>query len=42
MMLKTADRIWLLTGDTGTTVVLEQDRMAPEPEWLLQPYDRAG
>ena len=34
MMLKTADRIWLLTGPSGTTVVLEQDREAPEPDWF--------
>ena len=30
MMLQTVDRIFLLTGRTGTTVVLEQDRDAPE------------
>jgi PAS domain S-box-containing protein len=29
MMLQTADRVWLLTGITGTTVVIEQDRHAP-------------
>jgi PAS domain S-box-containing protein len=34
MMLQTADRLWLLTGPTGTTVVLEQSREAPLPEWL--------
>lgn len=34
MMLKTADRVHLLTGPTGTTVVLEQERAAPEPLWL--------
>ena len=33
MMLKTADRIWLLTGKAGTTVVIEQDRTPPEPAW---------
>jgi anti-sigma regulatory factor (Ser/Thr protein kinase) len=26
IILKTVDRLWLLTGDTGTTVVLEQRR----------------
>ena len=34
MMLQTADAVWLLTGPTGTTVVLEQGREAPEPGWL--------
>jgi PAS domain S-box-containing protein len=34
MILKTADRIWLLTGPSGTTVVLEQERNLPEPVWL--------
>jgi PAS domain S-box len=34
MILKTADRIWLLTGPEGTTVVLEQDRLPEEPSWL--------
>lgn len=29
MMLQTCDRIWLLTGPGGTTVVLEQQRTAP-------------
>lgn len=33
MMLQAADRLWLLTGPTGTIVVLEQDRLAPEPAW---------
>ncbi len=34
MMLQTADRIFLLTGAEGTTVVLEQDRVAPVPlDW---------
>ena len=32
MMLQTVDRIFLLTGSQGTTVVLEQDRAAPLPE----------
>ncbi len=34
IMLKTADRLWLLTGPNGTTIVLEQDREAPEPLWF--------
>ena len=33
LMLKTADRIWLLTGKSGTTVVLEQDRTPPAFAW---------
>lgn len=36
MMLKTADRAWLLTGPEGTTVVLEQDRAKPTPTWLRE------
>jgi PAS domain S-box-containing protein len=34
LSLRTASRIWLLTGPGGTTVVLEQDRAVPEPGWL--------
>lgn len=34
MMLETADRVFLLTGPTGTTLILEQDRIAPTPAWL--------
>ena len=34
MMLETADRLFLLTGPAGTTLVLEQDRFAPVPAWL--------
>ncbi len=33
MMLQTADRTFLLTGPTGTTVVVEQDRIAPPLAW---------
>ncbi len=33
MMLQTVDRIFLLTGATGTTVVLEQDSVAPVVIW---------
>jgi len=35
MMLQTSDRVWLLTGSKGTTVVLEQGRNAPLPNWLM-------
>jgi PAS domain S-box-containing protein len=31
MMLQCADRIWLLTGTNGTTVVVEQERSIPMP-----------
>jgi PAS domain S-box-containing protein len=34
MMLETADRLFLLTGPSGTTLVLEQDRTPPTPAWL--------
>jgi anti-sigma regulatory factor (Ser/Thr protein kinase)/PAS domain-containing protein len=34
LMLKTVDRIWLLTGEGGTTVVIEQDRTQSDPIWL--------
>ncbi|MDR3707812.1 MAG: ATP-binding protein [Capsulimonadaceae bacterium] len=34
LILRTVDRIYLLTGPTGTTVVLEKDRHEPEPPWL--------
>ena len=34
MILQTCDRIWLLTGDSGTTLVLEQDKNQPVPVWL--------
>lgn len=34
LMLKTCDRVYLLTGAAGTTVVLEQDRTPPAPAWL--------
>ena len=33
IMHQTADRVYLLTGAGGTTVVLEQDRKEPEPNW---------
>ena len=34
LMRSCADRIYLLTGATGTTIVLEQERTPPVPNWL--------
>ncbi len=34
MVLKTGDRVYLLTGSSGTTVVIEQEEIAPQPAWL--------
>ncbi|MBC7805017.1 MAG: PAS domain S-box protein [Akkermansiaceae bacterium] len=35
LLLKTADRAYLLTHEgSGTTMVLEKDRISPEPDWL--------
>ncbi|MBC8135513.1 MAG: response regulator [Fibrella sp.] len=34
MMLKTADRVHLLTSAKGTTVVIEQERDPPMPPWM--------
>lgn len=34
LTLTTADKVWLLTGLSGTTVVIEQNREAPLPQWL--------
>ena len=34
MILETADRVFLLTGPTGTTLVVEQDLAAPAAAWL--------
>lgn len=34
MMLETADRLYLLTGPTGTTIILEQDWEKLLPAWL--------
>ncbi len=34
MILKTCDRVWLLTGAHGTTIVLEQERTPPDPVWM--------
>jgi anti-sigma regulatory factor (Ser/Thr protein kinase) len=36
LMLATCDRVWLLTGPAGTTVVLEQERTPPDPPWLAE------
>jgi len=33
-MMQQVDRVYVLTGPTGTTVVLEQDRDEPPPAWL--------
>ncbi|MGO8673060.1 MAG: PAS domain S-box protein [Capsulimonadaceae bacterium] len=35
IVLQTVDRIWLRTGPGGTTVVLDQQKVAPTPTWLL-------
>ena len=35
LMLRTADRVFLLTGNTGTTVVLEMDRFAPDVAFAI-------
>jgi hypothetical protein len=37
LMLRACDRIYLLTGPGGTTVVLEQGRLEPELPWALTP-----
>jgi PAS domain-containing protein/anti-sigma regulatory factor (Ser/Thr protein kinase) len=34
LMLGTCDRVSLLSSPNGTTIVLEQDRVTPEPLWL--------
>ncbi len=34
MMIETADRLYLLTGSSGTTIVLEQEQGRPLPAWL--------
>ena len=34
LMLRCADRTYLLTGPAGTTVVLEQEKNPPQPDWL--------
>ncbi len=45
MMLKTADRVYLLTGAKGTTIVIEQERDPPMPPWMQSApaaYDLSG
>jgi hypothetical protein len=42
LMLKTVDRVWLLTGAAGTTVVIEQDREPAEVAWLQGQRNRAA
>ncbi|MEO7714579.1 MAG: PAS domain S-box protein [Capsulimonas sp.] len=39
LMLHTCDRIWLHSSSAGTTLVLEQDTVPPDPLWLGQPRD---
>jgi anti-sigma regulatory factor (Ser/Thr protein kinase) len=34
LMLHMVDRLYLLTGPSGTTLVLEQNHMEPDPGWL--------
>lgn len=34
MMVQTCDRMWLLTGGQGTTIVLEKDKIPPVPDVL--------
>ena len=34
LMLETADRLYLLTGEGGTTIVLEQEQEKQLPTWL--------
>ncbi len=34
MILKTCDRMYLFTGPMGTTVVIEQGKEPPQPEWM--------
>ncbi len=36
IMLTSADRVWLLTGPTGTVVVMEQHASPPPPAWLAK------
>jgi signal transduction histidine kinase len=39
LILKSVDRLYLLTGPTGTTIVLEQERVEPEPAWMRMRFD---
>ena len=38
MMIETIDRLVLLTGPTGTTVVLEQEKLPPQPLWMVSQH----
>jgi hypothetical protein len=33
LILQTIDRVWLLTGASGTVLVIEQGRIAPGVAW---------
>jgi anti-sigma regulatory factor (Ser/Thr protein kinase) len=35
LMRQTCDRVYLLTASTGTTIVMEMNRIPPAPAWLL-------
>ena len=37
LMLHTCDRVWLRSTESGTTIVLEQESEAQEPDWLSHP-----
>ncbi|BDI31420.1 hypothetical protein CCAX7_34710 [Capsulimonas corticalis] len=36
LILETVDRVFLNTGPTGTTIVIEQARTRPQPPWLRE------
>ncbi|HEY3330057.1 MAG TPA: ATP-binding protein [Capsulimonadaceae bacterium] len=38
LMLRTVDRLYLFTGPTGTTLVIEKERVEPEPAWLKEHF----
>jgi PAS domain S-box-containing protein len=40
LVLATADKVWLLTGPTGTTLVLQQARDEPLPSWFTDQADK--
>jgi GAF domain-containing protein/anti-sigma regulatory factor (Ser/Thr protein kinase) len=40
MMLETIDRLFLLTGPTGTTVILEQEPCEQTPLWLTRHHEK--
>ncbi len=41
-MLQNVDRMWLRTGNSGTTVVLEKDQRAPIEAWVGQAAARSA